>query len=209
MVFFDIGAYNGIYSIFLKNKYQDLTIYAFEPHPENFKRLSKNIDINNLSINHLNCAISDNEKMIEFYIPFDNSMTTVSSTKEDFSKKWNVRKKIMVESKSVDQFVRGLQVIPDIMKIDVEGNEYAVIKGAMNVISRHRPIIVIELFTKQLSPTDFKEKFPQLAEIENIVNNYNYSINYFSRSNLVRAKSINVNNPDRNFTLIPNGSAIF
>ncbi len=208
-VFFDIGAFNGIYSILLKKRHPDLSVYAFEPHPENFKRLSKNLAINDLSIVHLDCAISEADKIVEFYIPHDNSLTTVSSIKEEFSKKWIVRKKIKIKSKSVDQIVREFKVVPDIIKIDVEGSEYAVFSGAVQVITKHRPLIVIEAFSSKLDPHEFNKRFPQLVEIEEIVIKNHYSIRFFVENNLVSSNSFNVTNPTRNFILIPNGSSVF
>ena len=36
--FFDIGSYNGLFSIVLGKKYPDLSIYSFEPNPANYKK---------------------------------------------------------------------------------------------------------------------------------------------------------------------------
>ena len=45
--FIDVGANMGIYSLLIANKLDNIQISSFEPHPGVFKRLKKNIELNN------------------------------------------------------------------------------------------------------------------------------------------------------------------
>jgi FkbM family methyltransferase len=55
----DIGAHVGIVSIYLAKKHPEITIYAYEPVPENFERLKRNIEANQVrNITALNYAIT-------------------------------------------------------------------------------------------------------------------------------------------------------
>lgn len=58
--FVDIGSNIGIYSILMAKNHSNLTIHAFEPHIDAFKRLKENVNLNNFSnrIYLYNCALS-------------------------------------------------------------------------------------------------------------------------------------------------------
>ena len=69
---------------------------------------------------------------------------------------------------SLDEFIEKSNVYPRIIKIDVEGAEYLVLKGGKNFLLKHKPIILLSTHTKELKikcinllrKLDYKNIFP-------------------------------------------------
>ena len=146
----DIGANTGLFSIVSSISNSELKIYAFEPYPENAKRLKLNLASNNLSnVEIVNEALGDKVGNLDIAIPANKSITSVASANHQFAKsmhpdlKWEV---ITVSTNTVDNFRRKLQSPIDIIKCDVETFEMAVFKGALNTLETDRPTIIFECF---------------------------------------------------------------
>lgn len=68
-VIFDIGANVGWYSILYKKMFPDAKVYSFEPIPDTYSQLKKNILLNELDDSKLlNFGLSDNNGQVEFFI---------------------------------------------------------------------------------------------------------------------------------------------
>ncbi len=142
-VVLDIGANIGAITIPLANLYTDTKFYCFEPHPEIFKRLNKNIDLNRL-INVIPCqvAVSADAGSLEFFAQTSYSNMGLSSFMD--VKGSNV-KKITVECIVADEFIKMHSIHNvSLVKIDVQGLEYLVLKGMSALVKTHRPILVFE-----------------------------------------------------------------
>lgn len=151
-VIFDIGANTGLYSVVSGVVSNDATIYAFEPNVANLKRLSKNIELNSLSnITIIPFAVGNTNEDILFTVLKDDVVSDTSSAIEAFSKstyrgelEW---KNISVAQIRVDDFVESHNISKiDLMKVDVEGYEIEVLKGAMQSILCWKPTILLETF---------------------------------------------------------------
>jgi len=144
----DCGAHIGIHSVCLSKYYQQ--VYAFEPNPISCLRLTKNLALNDiknvqvypiglsdnegltsiawhLDVNTGDCGLNDNPQGITQYSDIDPTKSTICG--------------FPVYLKTIDDL--NLHNIK-MMKVDVEGYEYRVIKGAIRTIFREKPIIVIE-----------------------------------------------------------------
>lgn len=79
-IIIDCGANIGISVLFFKFIYPDCSIVAFEPNPQAFKLLKKNVEQNNLKDIELhNLALTDKEGETEFFIG-DNENILLAST---------------------------------------------------------------------------------------------------------------------------------
>lgn len=63
----DVGSNIGLFSLYLSNKFPDLTIYAFEPVPQNFEVLSANLKNFGDNIKALNVGLGDKEEEMDFF----------------------------------------------------------------------------------------------------------------------------------------------
>jgi FkbM family methyltransferase len=142
----DIGANIGIWSVvFRKLLQQHNIIYAFEPQPQIFDCLQKNIilnDINNVQI--YNFALSNENTKT-----FMNASYDISNNFGAFRivNNFNMEESLLeIECKIGDDITFN-----DIgfVKIDVEGHEYEVLQGLRNTITNNMPFIFIEIHGDQ------------------------------------------------------------
>ena len=130
--FYDVGANVGYHSLFVKKKFKNAKVYSFEPLPNIFSVLEKNIENNFLDITPVNVALGEISGNIN--IVFDKS----DSGNSKISRTGNVCK-----ITSIDIISKEL-LVPDFIKIDVQGFEKFVLAGAKNVISNKRPYLIFE-----------------------------------------------------------------
>ncbi len=137
--FLDIGANVGKYSVIIAKQLKDKGfVLCFEPEPKNLIALKRNLLLNKLNnVNIVPIALSDRKGNIDFYLNSENTggHSLVNKTKN----------KITVKSDKLDnvikqQNVRNIKLI----KIDVEGAEMKVLKGAENLLKKDHPKIIFE-----------------------------------------------------------------
>jgi len=123
--FLDIGANQGIYTLIASKNRNIKKIYSFEPVPENFKSLKKNIKLNNFNkITTVKAAISSQNK--NRYISFNKFHTGTSSL--DLKKN---NKNKLIKIKTINFIYLNKLIKLDynlIIKIDVEGHELVVLE---------------------------------------------------------------------------------
>jgi len=138
-VILDCGAHHGRSTIVLSNWVGDEgKIVAFEPHPKNAEILQKNIELNNLrNIILVQKAIGQKNGRIQI-TGESNSLVITKGTG------------VEVEMTSLDEY-SGLN--PNFLRIDVEGFEVEVLKGAKNILAT-RPKLAIEIHTRTLKHFD-------------------------------------------------------
>ena len=146
----DIGANLGYYTVILGKllKSSDKVI-AFEANPQIIEMLNKNIAINDLQevIKVFNCALSDiNDQKLKLYIPQKAGSSAASINKLHPDETNN---SIEITTQRLDDVtqIRDLESI-SLIKIDVEGAELYVIKGALETIREYKPVLLIELLRK-------------------------------------------------------------
>jgi len=148
-VFMDIGAHIGLYSIPIALRSPTTKVYSFEPAIFNFNMLSKHIMLNKLdNVEAFNVLVGETKSDTVAFLEDDtginpmNSLADVSKTKENIT-----THKSMIQ---LDDFCRSKNILPEVMKIDVEGAEVQVIKGALETISKCRPKIFLSLHPKHI-----------------------------------------------------------
>ena len=124
-VFFDVGANIGIYSLFCAATHPNCKILAFEPHQANFFRLLDNIKLNGFdNITPFMYCVGDKTG----HMDFTGFSDEVGSTGGQMSESGEVGE---LACWSLDDFIiHGFySPNPNHIKIDIDGQELAVIRG--------------------------------------------------------------------------------
>lgn len=166
--FIDIGAFIGFFSIFAKSIKSEINIYCFEANITNYKLLLKNLKLNNVFKNNAyNVALSNKNEISYLY-----GSGQGSSLIKGWGNITTYKKK--VRSVTFDDFI--LPKIPNkslLIKIDVEGYEYQLFKGAIKSLTKLRNVCIF--FENGIS-NNFKNKNPYYIEIFNLLKKLEFKI---------------------------------
>lgn len=142
--YIDLGAHHGNHSIYFYKFCNSDKVISIEGNPFNFNYLKKNIGLNNCN-NILYNIIIDKESNKQLYMEYNTQNTGSSYIINDnmLSIKYN---KNIIKNKTIrlDDLLKNENNI-NLIKIDIENYEYNALLGAINIIEKHKPIIVIEL----------------------------------------------------------------
>lgn len=151
LAFLDLGAHIGYYSLPASRVLAPGgKVWAFEPDSRNHRYLQRHIRYNRIeNIELANAVVGDSGESVEFYehkeggSPFGGLTVNRKLPKGHFraTKKPQVR---------LDDFCRERGITPDVVKIDVEGAELAVLRGAARVLRAASPKIFLSLHPSHL-----------------------------------------------------------
>jgi FkbM family methyltransferase len=135
----DIGANIGSTSLAWTKTLRTGRIYAIEPHPETYKTLVRNIQLNGAigRILPYQFAMGSEDGEISLFISDEGSMAMRPG-----SYKWHGRE-ISIPSRNADSFIEeeGIKYI-DILKMDIEGYELEALRGAREVLKITKRIVL-------------------------------------------------------------------
>jgi FkbM family methyltransferase len=158
-VVFDIGAHKGYFSLFVKSKYKRAKIFSFEPSPENFSYLKKNLKHNrlrNISANQL--AVSPKNTTVDFYLA-NKSSVCHSMLKSHLP--FGTEKSIKVKGKTISALMNQNKLKKiDILKMDIEGLEYDILFNLPDRLFSKISVFMVEAHdTKKYQITHLKKFF--------------------------------------------------
>lgn len=136
-IFVDIGANVGHYTL-LASGISGCRTIAIEPIPLTFKKLKQNISLNNLNSKTTlyNIGLGSTEGKLFFNVVENNALSHVSSE--------NYSDGIEIPSTTLSSLL--VKIKPKMLKIDVEGYEYEVLKGANNLLREPSlEVLIIEI----------------------------------------------------------------
>lgn len=167
--FLDIGANIGYYSL-LASKIVGNSgrVYSFEPSSREFKRLLKNIEINNCkNIIPSNLALSDSNNEIYFSIAQGHTgLNSISIEDKSIDKTTQIVKTMKLDTYFNSEIIRF-----KLAKIDVEGSELMVLKGMEQILKEH----AIERIIIEITPRFFKVFNYKKDDIYNFLKFYGYT----------------------------------
>tara|TARA_B100001175_G_scaffold194096_1_gene164722 strand:- start:12294 stop:13145 length:852 start_codon:yes stop_codon:yes gene_type:complete len=167
-VFWDIGANIGLYSVYAA-KHKNCDVFSFEPSPLNLKCLSRNICANNLTdkIFIIPNALSNKANLFANFKEnsnIDGSALNTFGVKYDYQgkifKKRNYNFKIL--GTSIDYILKTNKniLLPDYVKIDVDGIEHLILNGGLSLVSNPK----VKEFQIEVSE-NFKEQKNTILKI--------------------------------------------
>ena len=146
---FDIGAHSGLVSALFCSANPKNSVASFEPSPLLAERLLAIRDLNRFGdrMRIEQCGIGEQAGLVEMAI--DPVGGFVQTQRFDHSM-WGKPRPIKVKIESIASAAARLNVVPQFLKIDIEGYEFEAIKGSLDFITRHRPTIFLEVHLNYL-----------------------------------------------------------
>ena len=134
-VVYDIGANVGFYTLLASVLVGGAgRVVAFEPLPANLAYLTKHLALNNVR----------NTQVIEAAVSDENGTAMFTDITERSSGHFDLSGKLEVRTVRLDTLCENGEIpLPDVMKIDVEGAEYQVLRGALSILEKHHPLIFL------------------------------------------------------------------
>lgn len=178
MTILDIGACGGTYSILAAKLMQDKgKVLAFEPDPDNCEWLEKNIRANNYNCVEIHrYALADKEAMATFYPAGGMGSLVSRSSRVAQSQK----EAMMIRTRRLDDVLSELNIQKvDVIKIDVEGSDILVLKGAERTLRNGRVHLLMDVDV---------ECNVERTELYDLLTSFGYEI-YRIGKQLVRIKS--------------------
>lgn len=136
MIVADVGAYIGLYTCMAAAIVGDSgKVLAFEPDPNNHEQLLNNVKLNEYkNVTIVQCALSDAQGKANLYIKHHGTVSSLAGT----------GKSVNVGLDTLDRVLDRLGTKKvDLIKIDVEGYELPVLRGAENTIKRNPDIKMV------------------------------------------------------------------
>jgi FkbM family methyltransferase len=170
--FFDVGANVGIYSLYTAANYPNSKIYSFEPEATNFSSLCLNINSNNFfNIHPYQIALSFKEGFEDLHVALVESGAGAAAIGLDYKNLKGENRNFLqgIYTTTLDDLVfkHGFKT-PNFIKIDVDGFELDILKGAHKLLSSNSLIGMIIEF-------EFKNE-TQLKDMIKILKNNHFNL---------------------------------
>jgi FkbM family methyltransferase len=148
MIFFDVGTNAGVFAISAAKKIGGNGVFAFEPCSSTCELLKRNLQLNHLAdVNVVQMALGESvgEGMLQINAPGKDGLNTLGQATHPGSK---VVGQESVRITTVDVFMKDNKIPRvDVMKVDIEGAELMMFRGARELLERpDAPIILYEGF---------------------------------------------------------------
>jgi FkbM family methyltransferase len=169
-VIFDVGAHVGAVATAYRRIFPDALIHCFEPFPESFAKLSQSTEGEpRTSCHRLAVSATNGESILNANASSaTNSLLPVDERASGFWEHGVLehREGITVRSTTLDAFceAQGINFV-DILKLDVQGGEYAVLEGAGKLLSQQRiglvymEVILVPTYRGQRSLREYLDVF--------------------------------------------------
>ena len=161
-IFFDIGSHKGTYTDLILNNFKVQKIIMAEPQKNIFNFIKKKYE-RNKSIKIYNLAISDKKKSQTLYInkhDLTSSLTEIDKKNSYLNLKAKlfggsindlIHKKYMIKSTKLSDIIKKNRVKKiDLLKIDTEGHELQVLKGAGSFLKKNVKFMLIEIHNSNI-----------------------------------------------------------
>ncbi|WP_339640645.1 FkbM family methyltransferase [uncultured Porticoccus sp.] len=188
-LFLDVGANVGIHTLIALAANKRVFVHSFEPSPQIFSRLEKNIKKNTADRVELHQLAASNSNGFVFFQDCSEEVNIgishISSEKTG----------LKVQSVTIDSLLNEVEKRICLVKIDVEGYEPGVLEGARNRLLRDKPVITLEFNRRHYPLEDICEKIP-----------YDHDILLWEKSRFTPIKDFSVLNKIKNardIVLIP------
>ena len=163
-LFVDVGAHAGFFSLLAAHHYPELEILAFEPTPESFATLGRNLAMNGCrNVTAFPEAVSDADGQARFNI-------SLSSDNCSFYPHPHAPplKQVEVNTRTLDTVIAGHAPVPTLLKVDTDGHELAVLRGLSVTLARFPDLSLLLEFNPKMQLAAGHEPEDLLRELDRL-----------------------------------------
>lgn len=204
----DIGANVGLFSLELALSNPNIEYHLFEPLPMTFEMMKKTVKLNEIQKDKFvlnNLGLSNEEGSFDFYLPGSSEAASLKPIDDEFYLKESdeygnysgksIMKKVECRVTTLDKYVSDNFIDKiDFIKIDVEGNEKAVLLGCEETLNKFHPLIYCELLRKHAARFGYHPN-----EVLEYLKGFGYKCKTIRNNNLVDVSSIDNDTIETNF----------
>lgn len=177
MTFVDVGANAGLYSMFAAAKVGPMgRVIALEPSSRELASLRRNLDLNGFgNVVSVRVAAADTPGQAQLSVAerFHAGHNTLGSFGYAETRLDHLE---LVDVEPLDDLLERLACLqPNVIKIDTEGGEARVLRGATRILSSARPVLFLELSGRML-----KAQGSSVHDVTTLLAAYGYTIYAFS-----------------------------
>ncbi|HIN40787.1 MAG TPA: FkbM family methyltransferase [Flavobacteriales bacterium] len=144
-VVYDLGTNFGLHTmLFSRLVGESGKVYSFEPLVKNIKLINNNLQLNNIqNVTPVNCAVTNYKGSTKFNLGVHDGQGSMQGIGSESGET------IEVETTTLDDFIGTGNSMPDVIKIDIEGEESNALIGFKESIGKCKPTIIVELHTPE------------------------------------------------------------
>ncbi|HEY4132905.1 MAG TPA: FkbM family methyltransferase [Gemmatimonadaceae bacterium] len=149
--FVDVGTHVGLFSSLAASLVGDKgRVVSFEPEARNFRQLNDHVALNGFkNVQPINAAVAAEEGEAEFWVNADNdgghALWNVGEHGFNQLSRAKENRRIVPVTTLDSQFANNGAKTPKLIKIDAEGCELSVLKGAKDLLAKRVPYVVCEV----------------------------------------------------------------
>jgi FkbM family methyltransferase len=180
-IIFDVGGFMGMMTLLFASRGK--RVFTFEPNPEARQRIRENLTANGFdSVTLREVAVGGQPGKVE--LVFDALMAGGASGDAKVSAELRATaarpRIIQAEVTTLDREIAAGLPVPDLVKIDVEGMECAVLQGMRNLLATRKPWVYVELHG-----TDSADKQAKASGAINALREFGYRLYDVERASYI------------------------
>ena len=199
LTIFDVGCYRGVFTKTISNLIgrKKHKFYLFDINRKVKKYIQNLIKLKNFYYNEIALSNKNGKSNYNYNSFFESAGSSISNIVKD-DMRWNFSRRLLlgfflyktkdftkykVNTITLDNFIKKKKINSiDILKIDIEGSEYELLKGAKNTLKKNKiKIILVEIIDKKKSYGKKEKKIFNLLKNFSLVKKANiWSISLFS-----------------------------
>lgn len=180
MTFVDIGANQGVFTLFAAKRLVAGRVIAFEPQAKNYNVLNTNLDANGLTnVLALKLALGSEKDTVALYSPVRPGGALPNEGMYSLYGETSPGAPLpeIVEVDRLDAVLdeHGIGKV-DLVKIDVEGSEFPVLLGASTLLSAWKPCLILEINRSALERAGYG-----IEDLKDYLGSFGYKFHSFDR----------------------------
>jgi FkbM family methyltransferase len=142
----DVGALHGLFSLAFVYGRRDVTAFAVEPGIASCAVIDRHMRMNGLNnISLIQAAVSDRSGDLDMVAQGPHLEAIPDGELPN-----DVDQVVRCPVTTLDRLCQELSIHPDLLKIDVEGYEFNVLRGAERVLREDRPTLFLEMHPAEM-----------------------------------------------------------